>query len=91
MADPTNRLNAVVAALEKVREHVEQLDGDYETEPSAYNRWIGMLDGVVDGDWKSLRLEPEPLEAADYVMHIDAAIAFLTEHRSASITMFKRG
>ena len=83
MLDASQRLNAVIAALEKVREHVDALDVADEVDVATYNRWIGMLDGVVDGNWKSLALEDDVLPAGAMLMHIDAAIAFLAGHRDA--------
>lgn len=81
MSAPYPRLNAVIAALEKVHEHVSNLADDEDVEISTYNRWIGMLDGVVDGNWKSLALEGDVLPACEMLMHVDAAIAFLQAHR----------
>jgi hypothetical protein len=74
------KVQAVLAALEQVRDHV---DGGYEKDhdlwPSAYNRWIGMLNGAIDTDSKALLLEDESITAAEYLMHLDAAIAFLKQ------------
>lgn len=80
MAGADQRLSAVIAALEKVREHIDGMPIDDGVDPSAYNRWIGMLDGVVDGNWQSLKLADDALEAGEYLMHLDAAIAFLKPH-----------
>ncbi len=52
MAANTARLNAVIAALEKVREHVEDMGETDDVEILVYNRWIGMLDAIVEGSWK---------------------------------------
>lgn len=77
MTDTTHRLSAVIAALEKVRDHLENLDETDDVATSTYNRWIGMLDGVVEGNWKTLVLEAEVLPASEILMHTEAAIAFL--------------
>ena len=81
MPDSSQRLNAVIAALEKVRDHVENLDDDLDVQVSTYNRWIGMLDGIVEGNWKNLVLEGDTLPASVILMHTEAAIAFLEEHK----------
>jgi hypothetical protein len=83
MTAPDARLNAVIAALTKVREHVENLPDDEDVDVNAYNRWIGMLDGVVEGKWQSLAIDAGVLPAAELLMHLDAAIAFLEGHRGA--------
>jgi hypothetical protein len=77
MPDTTQRLNAVIAALEKVRDHVAELDETEDVAVSTYNRWIAMLDGVVEGNWKALALEGDVLPANAILMHTEAAIAFL--------------
>ncbi len=81
MSNGQQRIGAVIAALEKVREHVAALDDDAQLDVATYNRWIGMLDGVVEGNWKSLMLDDAMMAAHELLMHIDAAIAFLEEHR----------
>ena len=80
MADPNARLRAVIAALEKVHEHVSNLADDEDVDAATYNRWIAMLDGVVEGNWKSLALPEGELPAHELLMHTDAAIAFLENH-----------
>jgi hypothetical protein len=32
-------------------------EGDADVDTSTYNRWIGMLDGVIEGNWKGLMLD----------------------------------
>ncbi len=82
MADTSARLNAVVAALEKVRSHIEDLDASDPVEHTVYNRWIAMLEGVVDGNWNALLLPGDnDITAGEMLMHVDAAIAFLDAHR----------
>ncbi len=82
MADTSARLNAVVAALEKVRSHIEDLDASDPVEQTVYNRWIAMLEGVVDGNWNALLLPGDnDITAGEMLMHVDAAIAFLDAHR----------
>lgn len=81
MATSLARLNAVIAALEKIQAHLSGLDRMQDVETTTYNRWIGMLDGVVDGNWKNLSLEPDTtITVEEMMMHVDAAIAFLTAH-----------
>ncbi len=81
MVDASNRVSAVIAALTKIREHVTALDDATDVSTSAYNRWIGMLDGSADSDWKSLELDDDEILAGEYLMHLDAAIAFLEVHQ----------
>lgn len=84
MSSSETRLNAVIAALEKVSDHVNTLSEDVELDASVYNRWISMLDGVVEGNWKSMLLdETQLVNSQDMIMHVEAAIAFLEEHREA--------
>ena len=84
MSSNDARLNAVIAALEKVSDHVNTLSEDVELDASVYNRWISMLDGVVEGNWKSMLLdETQLVNSQDMIMHVEAAIAFLEEHRDA--------
>lgn len=83
MSSSDARLNAVIAALEKVREHIADIsDDEADIEAAAYNRCISMLEGVVEGDWKCLELEDDEYVASAMRMHVDAAIAFLSAHRA---------
>lgn len=82
MSSNDTRLNAVIAALEKVSDHVGALSEDVEVDCATYNRWISMLDGVVDGSWKSMLLDDQIVTSQEMMMHVEAAIAFLEEHRS---------
>jgi hypothetical protein len=66
-----------------VGEHIDELALDEEVDAAACNGWIAMLDGVVDGNWKSLMLEDTTITASDMLMHIDAGLAFLSAHRDA--------
>ncbi len=81
MANGQQRITAVIAALEKIGAHLKDLAADDDVEVSTYNRWIGMLDGAVDGNWTSLALEGDVIPAAEMSMHVDAAIAFLEAHQ----------
>lgn len=82
MANGAQRIGAVIAALEKVRDHVEDMnDDDPDVDTGTYNRWIGMLDGVVEGNWKGLMLADTTLAPSEMLMHVDAAIAFLEAER----------
>lgn len=83
MSSNDARLNAVIAALEKVSDHVNAHSEDVEVDASAYNRWILMLEGVVDGNWKSMLLEDQLVTAQEMLMNVEAAIAFLEALRDA--------
>lgn len=83
-ADADVRLNAVIAALEKVRDHIKDIgDEEQDIDAATYNRWIALLDGVIEGDCSLLTLEDTEYVASEMRMHVDAAIAFLTAHRAA--------
>ena len=77
------RLNAVIAALEKIGEHLGEGDETEDIPVSTYNRWIAMLEGFVEGDWKLMALDGDTILASQMIMHVDAAIAFLEQHREA--------
>ena len=83
MSSNDARLNAVIAALEKGSDHVNTLSEDVEVDSAAYNRWIAMLEGVVDGNWKSMMLDDQLVTSQEMLMHVEAAIAFLEELRGA--------
>lgn len=59
------RVEAVIAALEQVRGHVDAYPADADLEPSAYNRWVRMLDGAIDTDCENLLLADPSIQAAD--------------------------
>lgn len=73
---PAKRLKSVLSALEAQRPHIEALDDD-DADIGNYNRWIALLDGVVAGNWQSLLIDDTMISAREYLMHLDAAIAFL--------------
>lgn len=80
------RLDAILDALRNVREHVSAFEGDDVT-VGDYNRWIGQLGKVVDGDWDELILdggEDGMAPASDMIMNIDVAISFLEEYRDTT-------
>lgn len=85
MPATAQKLDAVIAALTAVRDHVGALGGE-DVEVAGYNRWIGLLNGVVQSDWDSLVLDggaSGTVPAAEMLMNIEAAIAFLEDYREA--------
>lgn len=86
MQKPGHKLDSVIEALASVRQHVANLEG--ETVPAEhYNRSIAMLNALVEGDWDALVLEADAdgtVPAADMIMNLDAAIAFLEEYRETT-------
>jgi hypothetical protein len=77
------RLDAILEALRAVREHVNAFGGEDVT-VGDYNRWVGQLGKVVNGDGDALILdggETGTAPAGDMIMNIDAAIAFLEDYR----------
>ena len=77
------RLDAILEALRNVREHVCAFEGEDVT-VGDYNRWVGQLGKVVEGDWDDLLLdggEDGTAPATEMIMNIDVAIAFLQEYR----------
>lgn len=81
MSSNDARLGAVIAALDKVHDHIITLAEDVEVDCATYNRWIAMLEGVVDGNWKSMMLDDQFVTSQEMAMHVEAAIAFLEESR----------
>lgn len=82
-AQNSARLDAIVDALRTVREHVSAFAGEDVT-VGDYNRWVGQLGKVVEGDWDALVLdggEAGTAPASDMMMNIDVAISFLEEYR----------
>jgi len=80
------RLDAILEALRHVREHVSAFEGEDVT-VGDYNRWVGQLGKVVEGDWDALVLdggETGTAAASDMITNIDAAIAFLEEYRDTA-------
>lgn len=81
------RLDAVLSALQAVREHVRNLEGE-DIEVASYNAWIARLNELVEGDWDALVLdggEDGTAPAEDMLMNIDAAIAFLDDYRATRV------
>ncbi|MBX9684383.1 MAG: hypothetical protein K2X41_11400 [Hyphomicrobium sp.] len=84
MASTPDRIVAVIAALEKIRDYTDGLDINDTVSTTGYNRWITMLESSADTSWANLKLTETDLPAGEYVMHLDAAIAFLTTEHSSS-------
>lgn len=83
------RLEAILDALRNVREHVSAFEGEDVT-VGDYNRWVGQLGKVVEGDWDALVLdggEDGTAPASDMIMNIDVAISFLEEYRDTQFAM----
>jgi hypothetical protein len=80
------RLDAVIDALRNVREHVSAFEGE-DVSVGDYNRWVGQLGKVVEGDWDALILdggEAGTAPASAMIMNIDVAITFLEEYRDTA-------
>jgi hypothetical protein len=78
MGHDTHRVHSVIAALKRVREHVAMNDETDEWDPDPYNRWVGMLEGILSReDAERIQIGNEWLTSAEYLMNIDACIAFL--------------
>ena len=78
MPDDKTRIRAVLAALKKVHERAEDGDDD-QFDTSLFNRWIDMLNGAMDTDCSGLSLKGETALRADFLMTVEAAIAFLDQ------------
>ena len=80
------KIDAVIAALGSVRDHMRALEGE-DVEVASYNGWIARLNDLVEGDWDALILdggEDGAVPAEDMLMNIEAAIAFLEDYRDTS-------
>ena len=78
MGHDSHRVRSVIAALKRIRDHVAQHEdnGDWDTEP--YHRWISMLTGLLTADdLERMKIEESWLTSGEYLMNIDACIAFL--------------
>ena len=87
----TQRIQAVAAALRGIRNRViEEADNDYWN-TAAFDRWVAMLDDALDTDCDHLALNETELDRVEFLMHLDAAIAFLEvyEGGQANVTPFK--
>lgn len=82
MTDTNQTLVAVLAALTSVHEHVEDSDDD-EFATEGYNCWVRMLDGTAALKAEPLLLPDTTLARADYLMHIEACIAFLNAYQAS--------
>lgn len=87
----TQRIKAVAAALRGIRARVIEDDQIDDWSTGAYDKWIAMLDDALDTDCDHLALDEAELPRADFLMHLDAAIAFLEvyEPGQANVTPFK--
>ena len=84
MGKDVQRVRSVIAALKRVREHVVMAEDtdDWDTEP--YNRWVGMLNGSLGtGEAEQLRIAESWLTSREYLMNLDACIAFLESEEPA--------
>lgn len=77
MAVDTQRIKAVAAALRGIRARVIEEDGIDDWDTGAYDKWVAMLDDALDADCDHLTLNETGLPRADFLIHLDAAIAFL--------------
>jgi hypothetical protein len=82
MGHDTHRVHSVIAALKRVREHVARNEDTDEWDPEPYNRWVGMLEDVLSPDEaQRILIGDEWLTNCEYLMNLDACIAFLeSEH-----------
>lgn len=85
------RIKAVAAALRGIRARVVDDDHVDDWSTSAYDKWIGMLDNAIEASCDHLMLDETELPRAEFLMHLDAAIAFLEvyEGGQGTVTSFK--
>lgn len=89
MSHEKARLEAVIGALKEVRTHMLPLQGEDIT-VADYNRWVERLNTLVEGDWDALVLEGGDngaVPAEEMLTNIEAAIAFLEDHRAAAYAL----
>ncbi len=86
MGQDSHRVHSVIAALKRVREHVARNEDTDEWDPETYNRWVGMLEDVLSpDDARRMLISDEWLTNSEYLMNLDACIAFLdSEHPSTA-------
>ena len=77
MAIDVQRIKAVAAALRGIRARIVEDDEIDEWSTSAYEKWIAMLDDALEAECDHLALDETDLPRTDFLMHLDAAIAFL--------------
>jgi len=77
MAIDHQRIKAVAAALRGIRARIVEDDEIDDWSTSAYDKWIAMLDDAIDAECDHLAIDEADLPRADFLMHLDAAIAFL--------------
>ena len=77
MSIDIRRIQAVAAALRGIRARVIEEDGIDDWSTAAYDKWIAMLGDALEADCDHLPLDEAELPRADFLMHLDAAIAFL--------------
>jgi hypothetical protein len=87
----TQRIKAVAAALRGIRARVIEDDHVDDWSTSAYDKWIAMLDHALEANCDHLALDETQLPRDEFLMHLDAAIAFLEvyEGNQGTVTPFK--
>jgi hypothetical protein len=77
MQENNNRLRAVLAALRSIRAHIDEGDADADWDTAPFDRWIVTLEGIPGLDPSTLTIDMTDCPTVDYLMHLDAAIAYL--------------
>jgi hypothetical protein len=76
MVSDDRRLRAFLAALRKIREHVEDRPED-DWKPTLYNGWIDKLQSDTSEDFSKLRLPDKEIWGLDFLVALDSCIAFI--------------
>ncbi len=91
MAVDTKRIQAVAAARRGTRDRVNNAADTDDWNTAAYDKWVAMLEDALDADCDHLVLNEDEMYRTDFLMHLDAAIAFLEvyEGGQANVTPMK--
>lgn len=82
MTEDIRRIRAVANALRGIRDRVNEEKSKNDWDTAAFDKWIRMLVGAIEGDSDDLVLEEAGMDRSDFLMHLDAAIGFLETYET---------
>lgn len=83
MTTDSTRIRAVANALRGIRNRVTEDDDRDHWDSAAFDKWLGMLEGALDGPVEDLLLDDSAMDRSDFLLHLDAAIAFLETYETS--------
>lgn len=91
MAEDIRRIRAVANALRGIRDRVNEEKSKDDWDTAAFDKWIRMLDGAIEGEINHLVLDDVVMDRSDFLMHLEAAIGFLEAYETdqSNVTPFK--